>query len=330
VSPSPADQPIADETSADLNTADETSADLNIADETSADRCLEYGDPWIHNPVSTMPLENFLNQLELRSIMTTSFKFSIVPSGLVAFLCWVGSVWFQHACAQGDAFQPDQTRIPVLAPEGAIVLFDGATNLFVSMNGGPVNWPIEDGCLVSTRSEGRVNHIVSQWHFRDADVHVEFMVSDVAEGNSGVYLHGNYELQIFNSYGVEEPTEQDEGALYGFSKPRVNASRKPGEWQVYDIRYRAPRRGTDGKISEPGTVTAWLNGQLVQDNTRFEEPRSVYHPFRYGTTDYLKAIAKKQLDTQVGPVFLQDHESPTRFRNVWIKPLDDMAFRYQP
>ena len=243
----------------------------------------------------------------------------------------------QSSCAQDnigatskEIFKPDQSKLPVAPPEGAIVLFDGTTNQFLSMNGGPVNWPIEDGCLVSTRSENRVNHIVSQWHFQDADVHVEFNVSPNAEGNSGVYLHGNYELQIFNSFGVESPTEQDEGALYGFAKPLVNASKKPGEWQVYDIRYRAPRRDAEGKITVPGSVTAWLNGQLVQENTKFEEPRSVYHPFRYGTTDYLKAIWKKHLATHVGPVFLQDHESPTRFRNVWIKPLDDRALLYKP
>jgi hypothetical protein len=77
-------------------------------------------------------------------------------------------------------------------------------------------------------------------------------------------------------------------------------------------------------------VTAWLNGILVQENTRFEEPRSVYHPFRYGTTDYLKPIAVKQKQEQRGPVFLQDHESPTKFRNVWIVPLDDKALTYAP
>ena len=156
------------------------------------------------------------------------------------------------------------------------------------------------------------------------------MVSDVAEGNSGIYIHGNYEMQIFNSFGKEEMNEHVEGALYGFAKPLVNASRKAGEWQVYDIRYKAPRRDTNGKITEPGSITAWLNGQLVQKETRFEEPRSVYHPFRYGTTDYLKKIWTQQLATQTGPMFLQDHGSPTRFRNVWIKPLDDKAFLYTP
>lgn len=117
---------------------------------------------------------------------------------------------------------------------------------------------------------------------------------------------------------------------YGFAPPLVNASRKPGEWQVYDIRYRAPRRDTTGAIVEEGSVTAWLNGQKVQDNTTFGEPRSKYHPYRYGTTPYLQTIWTTQKQTSVGPVFLQDHDSPVRFRNIWIRPRDDHAEFYEP
>lgn len=226
-------------------------------------------------------------------------------------------------------FRPDQSILATPAPRGAIVLLDAKSHQFLSMSGEGIDWKRQDDGLVATKSENRVNHIVSQWHFQDADIHVEFMVSELAEGNSGIYIHGNYELQIFNSFGKKEITDHDQGALYGFSKPLVNASKEPGQWQVYDIRYRAPRRDDKGKITEPGEVTAWLNGQLVQDHTRFEEPKSVYHPFRYGTTDYLKKIGKQQLATSVGPVFLQDHGSPTRFRNVWILPLDDKAILYK-
>jgi len=231
-----------------------------------------------------------------------------------------------------ETFSPDQSKIPVPPPSDAIVLLDPTTNRFVSMAGNTMDWPIEDGIATSTRSGGRVNHIVSTYHFRDADIHVEFMVAPEGEGNSGIYIHGNYELQIFNSWGKKESNinEHDHGALYGFQKPLANASRKPGEWQVYDIRYRAPRRNDAGEIVEQGSITAWLNGTKVQDNTRFSEPRSVYHPFRYGTTEYLKPIAKQLKSSQRGPVFLQDHESPTKFRNVWIVPLDDQAFEYRP
>jgi hypothetical protein len=230
-----------------------------------------------------------------------------------------------------EEFKPDQGKLPAPAPKGAIVLFNGkGTNLFLSMAGKEINWPVEGGALVSTGNRLNTNHVVSRLHFRDADIHVEFMLPDTGSGNSGVYIHGNYEMQIENSFGKEKLEMGDMGALYGFAKPLVNASRKPGEWQVYDIRYRAPRRDRDGKIVENGSITAWLNGQKVQDGTTFGEPKSPYHPFRYGTTDYLKAIWERQKATMVGPVFLQDHGNAVRFRNVWARPLDEHAFLYEP
>ena len=228
-------------------------------------------------------------------------------------------------------FAPKQSRLPVAPPEDAIVLFDGqADHGFMSMSGEESNWPLEDGVLVSTRGKARTNHLVSRLHFRDADIHVEFQLPPKGSGNSGIYIHGNYELQILNSAGRENLRMEDMGALYGFAKPLANASRKPGEWQVYDIRYRAPRRSSDGQIVEEGTLTAWLNGVRVQNETRFGDPRSKYHPYRHGTTPYLREIWKQQKMTSVGPVFLQDHDNPVRFRNVWVRPLDKQSYVYSP
>lgn len=226
-------------------------------------------------------------------------------------------------------FNPDQSKLPVEPPTDAIVLFDGNVNQFLSMDGKKLNWPIENGALVSSRSKRRSNHLVSKVHFRDADIHVEFMLPKKGSGNSGIYIHGNYELQIFNSHGKKKLDQGAMGAVYGFSPPMVNAAKPPGEWQVYDIRYRAPQRDKSEKIIEQGSITAWLNGKKVQDNTRFGEPRSKYHPFRYGTTPYLQTIWAKQKRTRVGPVFLQDHDNPVRFRNVWIRPLDDLSETYK-
>jgi hypothetical protein len=232
--------------------------------------------------------------------------------------------------AKTAEFAPRQDALPVAAPADAIILFDGQeTNRFLAMDGGPIDWPVQDGCLVSTRAGGRTNHIVSSLHFRDADIHVEFQLPEQGSGNSGVYLHGNYEFQIFNSYGKQQPEMGDMGAVYGFSKPLSNACRAPGEWQVVDIRYRAPQRNEQGQIFREGSLTAWLNGSLVQERATFGEPRSPYHPFRYGTTPYLEKIWTRQQATGIGPVFLQDHDSPVRFRNVWIRPLDDSAHFYE-
>lgn len=232
--------------------------------------------------------------------------------------------------AADEPFLPRQDSLPVAPPAGAVVLFAGeGRNQFLSKTGGAIDWAIEDGALVSTAHDARSNHIVSRLHFRDAEVHVEFMIDEKSGGNSGIYLHGHYELQIFNSFGKDKTSMEDMGAVYGFAPPRVNAARKVGEWQVYDIRYRAPRRDSDGTIVQDGVISAWLNGQQVQDATMVGEPRSQYHPFRYKSTPYLQEIAKRQHVTMTGPVFLQDHDSPARFRNVWVRPLDEKAFFYE-
>ena len=221
------------------------------------------------------------------------------------------------------AFHPLQTKLPAAMPPDAILLFGDGTEpaRFTGMSGGPIDWRVEDGTLVVQTTAGHANHILSTEMFQDADIHAEFITAAEAHGNSGLYLHGHYEMQIYDSFGVEPPTEQDEGGLYRFGRPIVNASRPTGEWQVYDIRFIAPRRGPDGKITSPGRITAWLNGQLVQNGIRFTEPRSPYVPYRHGATDFLRGIEKQLLATGRGPLFLQDHGSPTRYRNVWIRPL---------
>ena len=220
-------------------------------------------------------------------------------------------------------FRPVQEPLPVKPPDGAILLFgDGSERplKFTAMSGGPVDWKVEDGALFMAESKGHKNHILSTETFRDADIHAEFMTVKKAKGNSGLYIHGLYEMQILDSFGVEPPTIEDEGSLYRFAPPLVNASRPVGEWQVYDIRYTAPRRDADGKVTTPGRITAWLNGKLVQDGVEFAEPRSPFVPYRHGVTDHLRAIKKRIDETGEGPLFLQDHGSPVKFRNIWIVP----------
>jgi hypothetical protein len=229
------------------------------------------------------------------------------------------------------SFQPDQSKLPVAPPKGAFVLLgEKGAHSFLSMAGEKINWPIEEGALVSTSNKKNQNHIVSKLHFKDADIHVEFLLPEKGPANSGVYIHGNYEVQILNSFGKAKVTQEDAGALYGFAPPLENACRKPGEWQVFDIRYRAPRRDEAGKIVENGTVTVWFNGKKVQDGTSFGEPKSTFHPFRFGNTPYLDKIRDQQKKTMTGPVFLQDHGNPVRFRNVWVLPADEHAFIYEP
>jgi len=222
-----------------------------------------------------------------------------------------------------DEFRPEQSSLPVPPPPGAVVLFgDGSEGPpgFTSMAGGPIDWPVVEGSLRVATTKQAANHIVSTVTFQDADIHAEFMVAPEEHGNSGLYIHGHYEMQIYDSFGTDPPTDQDEGSLYRFAPPLVNASRPAGEWQVYDIRYRAPRRDATGAVTTPGSITAWLNGRKVQDGIEFTEPRSPYVPYKHGVTDHLRAVEKTLVATGAGPLFLQDHRSPTRFRNVWIVP----------
>lgn len=227
-------------------------------------------------------------------------------------------------------FNPDQSEIPATAPANALILLDATINQFLSRDGVEVDWPVSEGIATSSRKAGNVNHIVSKIHFRDADIHVEFKLPEKGKGNSGIYIHGNYECQIINSFGKQNPDMNDMGSVYGFQKPLTNASRKPGQWQVYDIRFRAPTRDQSGTIIKEGSITAFLNGQKVQNKTKLGEPRSKFHPFRHGTTAYLKKIGKTKNKTMTGPLFLQDHSAPVQFRNVWIVPLDDQSFQYKP
>ena len=210
---------------------------------------------------------------------------------------------------------------PGKPPSDAIVLFDGAgTDAFLEVDGGPCSWEVTDGVL--TVGKG---FIVSKLHFRDAQIHVEFAVPTEAAGNSGVYIHGLYEMQISNTAGESKPSKELIGSLYRFELPLVNAGRPPHQWQVYDIIYRAPRHDGAGKIIAPGRITALLNGVLVQDGATFTEPRSPYTPYVYKNTPYTARILASLKATDCGPLYLQDHQSPVQFRSVWLRPLDDKA-----
>ncbi len=200
----------------------------------------------------------------------------------------------------------------------------------LSMAGRPINWKIDSGALVSRANGKRSNHLVSKLHFRDALIHVEFMLPSTTSGNSGIYIHGLYELQILNSAGKQTLSDADAGAIYGFAPPLVNACLEPERWQVYDIEYRSPICDAQGTIVKAGSITAKLNGQIVQQNAKIGEPRSRYHPYRYGNTPYLDGIATRMKATMTGPLVLQDHDSPVRFRNVWVLPLDEQAYLYSP
>jgi hypothetical protein len=202
---------------------------------------------------------------------------------------------------------------PGKAPSDAVVLFDGKDlSKFRSEKGDDAGWDVKDGAIVSKRGAGT---LVSRDEFGDSQIHVEFAAPDPphgdgqGRGNSGVLVFGRYEIQVLDSY--DNPTYADggAGAVYGQHPPLVNASRKPGQWQTYDILFTAPRFKADGSVETPAHVTVLHNGVAVQNHA------TVYGPMAYRT------LASYQAHGPKGPLVLQDHGDPVRFRNIWVRPL---------
>ncbi len=151
--------------------------------------------------------------------------------------------------------------------------------------------------------------------FGDCQVHVEWATPDKVEGsgqgrgNSGVYLMGKYEVQILDSYDNETYYDGQAGSIYKQNPPLVNACRKPGEWQTYDILFSAPQFDAAGKLTKPAYVTVLQNGVLVQNHFQIEGSTAWDAPPAYSAhPDKL-------------PLSLQDHGNPVRFRNMWVREL---------
>ena len=192
-------------------------------------------------------------------------------------------------------------------PSDAIVLFDGKD---LSAWEGGDKWKIEAGA--ATAREGGIG---TKQPFGDCQLHVEWASPEKVKGdgqnrgNSGVYLMGKYEVQILDSYDNKTYFDGQAGSLYKQHPPLVNACRKPGEWQTYDIIFTAPRFDESGKLSKPAYVTVLHNGVLVQNHFEIE-----------GTSAWDEAPKYEKHPDKL-PVQLQFHGNPVRFRNIWIREL---------
>jgi hypothetical protein len=203
---------------------------------------------------------------------------------------------------------------PGKPPSDAEVLFDGKDiSQWVSMDGSPTKWITRDGYMECVKGSGYVRTLQN---FGDCQLHVEWATpvpphgEGQGRGNSGVFLGlDRYEIQVLDSYNAQTYPDGTAAAVYGQYPPLVNASRPPGEWQIYDIIYTAPRFAADGKVLSPVHLTVFQNGVLVQNNVQLTGP-----------TSWLER-APYQTHPEKQPISLQDHGNPVRFRNIWIREL---------
>jgi hypothetical protein len=234
-----------------------------------------------------------------------------------------------HPWAIHDRNRPQPKRVepgtfstatqPGKPPSDAIVLFDGTAASLAKWESdpkpgeapAPTKWIVRDGALECVPKSGYVR---TKEQFGDCQLHIEWAAPvDVkgdsqGRGNSGVFLMGLAEVQVLDNYNNPTYADGFAGSVYGINPPLANALRPPGEFQVYDIVFRRPVH-KDGKLVDAGRLTVFCNGVLLQDSTPLEGPgghmkRSVPIAF-----------------PEKGPLKLQDHGNPVRFRNIWYRPL---------
>jgi len=199
-------------------------------------------------------------------------------------------------------------------PSDAIVLLGTGEDLSMweSVDGGDVKWDIKDGVLTVKKKTGAIR---TRNYFGDCQLHVEWRTpaevkgDGQGRGNSGVFLMGKYEVQVLDSYNNRTYSNGQAGSIYKQHIPLVNACRPPGEWQTYDIIWKAPVFCEDGKVKEPAYITVIQNGVLVQNHVEIK-----------GTTDFIGIQTYKPHPERL-PILLQDHNNPVSFRNIWIREL---------
>lgn len=201
---------------------------------------------------------------------------------------------------------------PGAVPSDAIVLFDGKDlDQWVSEKDGPAQWAIKNGAMTVVKGAGGIKTKTS---FEDCQLHIEWRSPAVVKGegqgrgNSGIFLQQQYELQVLDSYNNKTYSNGQAGSIYKQSIPLVNACRKPGEWQTFDIIWTAPRFKDDGSILSPARITVLQNGILVQNNTELK-----------GKTEYIGQPTYVQHGAL--PIILQDHGDAVSYRNIWVRKL---------
>ena len=237
----------------------------------------------------------------------------VLPIAFAGLALGVGVCVAQREYKSGVVW-PEPAKVtpgekPGDAPSDAIVLFDGKD---LSKFEKGENWKIENGYAIVQKSD-----ITTKDAFGDMQLHVEWMAPEnpdpklkgQARGNSGVYIMGRYEVQILDSYDNPTYFDGQAGSIYKQQPPMVNANRKPGEWQTYDILFTAPKFDKDGKVLKPAAITLFHNGVCVHNHTELTGGTYYDQPAKY-----VKHAEKL-------PFRLQNHGNPVKFRNIWVREI---------
>ncbi len=229
-----------------------------------------------------------------------------------------------HPWAIHDMNRPQPPRVEPgkngAAPSDAIVLFSGKAEEIEKWQSDkqpaePTKWEVKDGVLQCVPGSG---YIRTKEEFADCQLHIEWSAPSKVEGNSqgrgnsGVFLMGQVEVQVLDNYN--NPTYPDgfASSIYGINPPMANVLNAPGEWQSYDIIFRRPIF-KDGQEIDPGYITVFVNGVCTQDHTRLE-----------GGGGHMRRSSPRPFPEK-GPLKLQDHGNPVRYRNIWYRPLPKRA-----
>jgi hypothetical protein len=208
---------------------------------------------------------------------------------------------------------------PGQAPSDATILFDGTgLSEWASDSGGDAKWAVnkEQGYMEIPKKAGGIH---TKKEFGNCQLHIEWATpppagSGQGRGNSGVFFMGRYELQILDSYDNQTYADGQAASIYGQYPPLVNVCRKPREWQSYDVSFLRPIFDKDGNVVRKARITVLHNGVLVHNNVEI-----------MGSTAH-KIKAKYSSHRDKGPINLQDHGNPMRFRNIWIRELPEQPY----
>jgi hypothetical protein len=220
--------------------------------------------------------------------------------------------------ARQYGFSPDEDADD---SDGWTTLFNGSSlDGWTKSDGSPAGWKVENGYLEVVPGEGDIRTAAT--FGPDFELHVEFWIPPMqgrrgqAYGNSGVYLQGRHEIQILATESAEPSPERSCGALYGMIAPRPGAGRAVGQWQTFDITFYAPRVDSQRRVTAKGRVSVTHNGVSVIEDGEFDAVPSIR--------------ALDQSVGQAGPILLQDHGSPVRFRNIRIRAIATEEAAWRP